>query len=93
MHLFTFSKRRNCCNNNQYQKVLVLRGVCATGFCPSHVPDEEDDKEKMIIRKRRTIVRKIEVIIMRTMMPVVKDPSQMAVADQRIVKQIHLKIT
>ena len=89
MHLFIFSSRRNCCNN-EYQKVFVLRGFCATGLCPGHVPDEEDDKEMMIVRTRRTIVRKIEGIIMRTMMPVIKDPSQMAVADKRIVKQVHL---
>ena len=67
-----------------------MRGFCATGLCPGHVPDEEDDKEMMIVRTRRTIVRKIEGIIMRTMMPVIKDPSQMAVADKRIVKQVHL---
>ena len=89
LHLFTFLTRRNCCNN-EYQKVFVLRGVCATGLCPSNVPDEEDDKDVMIIRTRRTIVRKVEGIIMRTMMPVIKDPSQMAVADKRIVKQVHL---
>ena len=70
-----------------------MRGVCATGFGPSHVPDEEDDKEMMIIRTRSMIVSKIEVIMIRTIMPVIKDPSQMAVADQRIVKQVHLKTT
>ena len=81
---------RSCCNNNKYQQVFVLRGVCATGFCPSHVPEEEDNKEMMIIRTRSMIVSKIEGIEMRTMMPVIKDPSQMAVTDQRIVKQVHL---
>ena len=49
-------------------------------------------REKMIIRILSLKEQNHQEIIARTMvMPVVKDPSKVAVADQRVVKQVHLK--
>ena len=80
-----------------------MRGVCATGLCPGDVPDkdmidcqecEQDDEDKRLKYRWRGLpldwIISLGHFVVQKNMPVIEDPSEMAITDERIVEQVHL---